>query len=245
MKQDSHRLTLAFSALCAALLHGAVLLMEGRYIPPVVEGSPTISEGMEVELVAGDSPAESMPEPSPIAVQETPTELPVPPEEQPQEPQPEPEPVEPPPIEDAVPLPVEVKPEPTPQKKTAPPRPSSRALAAESGKPPSSAQRATGGEGASAGQVSGNQVSYLFNPRPAYPRESRKAGEQGTVLLNVQLDERGQILNASIQNGSGYPRLDAAALESVRKWRFRPARQGGKTIQSQALIPIRFSLNDA
>jgi protein TonB len=85
-------------------------------------------------------------------------------------------------------------------------------------------------------------ADYLNNPAPRYPTFSRRRGEQGRVLLQVKVDASGQPEQVEIHEGSGHARLDAAALEAVRRWRFIPARQGGKAIAASVLVPILFQL---
>ncbi len=85
-------------------------------------------------------------------------------------------------------------------------------------------------------------AAYLNNPAPAYPRASRRRGEQGRVLLQVRVDARGLPEQVEIHEGSGYARLDAAAREAVQRWRFVPARRGDEAIAASVLVPIRFQM---
>jgi protein TonB len=77
---------------------------------------------------------------------------------------------------------------------------------------------------------------------PVYPIFSRRAGEQGRVVLRVELDERGSVTQASIASSSGLPRLDEAALSAVRQWRCNPASRGGVPVRAVALQPFNFVL---
>ncbi|MEW5967338.1 MAG: energy transducer TonB [Pseudomonadota bacterium] len=85
-------------------------------------------------------------------------------------------------------------------------------------------------------------AAYLDNPRPPYPSVSRRLGEEGEVRLRVQVDPAGLAQQVEIQQGSGYPRLDQAALETVRQWRFVPARQGDQPVAAWVIVPIQFTL---
>src|SRR5690606_14422913 len=51
---------------------------------------------------------------------------------------------------------------------------------------------------------------------PEYPALSRRLGEEGKLMLQVELDESGRISNTRIINSSGYSRLDNAALAAVK-----------------------------
>ena len=88
-------------------------------------------------------------------------------------------------------------------------------------------------------------VNYLNNPAPAYPPLSRRLREQGTVLLRVHVDADGRATEVEVKSSSGSPRLDQAALLTVRQWRFVPGRLGGQAIAAWVLVPVAFSLSQA
>lgn len=77
---------------------------------------------------------------------------------------------------------------------------------------------------------------------PAYPMSSRRMGETGTVVLHVELDERGQVAAAKVSSSSGYLRLDEAALNAIRAWRCKPATRNGEPVRATALQPFKFVL---
>lgn len=85
-------------------------------------------------------------------------------------------------------------------------------------------------------------VSYLNNPAPTYPRFSRRAGEEGRVLLKVLVTAGGNAETVSIAKSSGFKRLDKAAIRAVERWRFVPARKGGEALSAYVLVPVKFSL---
>ena len=86
-------------------------------------------------------------------------------------------------------------------------------------------------------------AAQLRNPGPAYPYLSRKAHEEGVVMLRVRVTTAGRPGEVRIDSSSGFERLDKAALDTVRKWRFVPARQAGNPVEAWVLVPITFSLN--
>lgn len=86
-------------------------------------------------------------------------------------------------------------------------------------------------------------AAYLKNPPPDYPTLSRRVGEQGRVLLRVLVSEQGTPQSVELESGSGYSRLDQAALDAVKKWRFVPARKGSQAISAYVLVPLKFSLD--
>lgn len=85
-------------------------------------------------------------------------------------------------------------------------------------------------------------ADYLDNPAPAYPALSRKLREQGRVLLRVHVDTGGHPAQVALYESSGYARLDERAADTVRRWKFQPARQGGQPVEAWVIIPIQFSL---
>lgn len=87
-------------------------------------------------------------------------------------------------------------------------------------------------------------ASYLQNPAPRYPLAARRAGEQGTVTLKVLVTSEGLPQRVEVERTSGSTRLDTAALEAVRRWRFLPARRGDSAIESWVLVPVVFRLED-
>ncbi len=85
-------------------------------------------------------------------------------------------------------------------------------------------------------------ADYLKNPPPAYPRASRRLGEQGTVIVRVFISSQGLPEKAEVRTSSGFARLDQAALEAVQRWRFVPGRRSGMPEAMWFNIPVRFVL---
>lgn len=85
-------------------------------------------------------------------------------------------------------------------------------------------------------------AAYLNNPAPAYPMQSRRLNEAGRVLLRVQVSETGNALQVQLHQSSGHSRLDQAALDAVKRWRFIPARRGDVAISEWVIVPITFNL---
>jgi len=86
-------------------------------------------------------------------------------------------------------------------------------------------------------------AAYLNNPAPAYPSISRRAGEQGRVLLKVLVSEKGLAETVQLDSSSGYEKLDRAAIEAVKKWSFIPAKRSNQPVSAYVLVPVKFSLN--
>ena len=86
-------------------------------------------------------------------------------------------------------------------------------------------------------------ADYLHNPKPVYPALSRRLNEEGKVLLKVRVSAQGTALDVVVSKSSGFPRLDAAAMDAVGRWRFVPARRGDEPIDSSVVVPIAFALD--
>jgi len=87
-------------------------------------------------------------------------------------------------------------------------------------------------------------ADYLNNPAPIYPSMSRRMGEQGRVVLRVLVSAQGSADEVQVFTSSGYARLDEAAREAVRRWKFVPARRGSEPVQAWVRIPIPFILRE-
>lgn len=87
-------------------------------------------------------------------------------------------------------------------------------------------------------------AGYLKNPAPVYPSASRRLGEEGRVVLRVLVESDGLPGEVTIKTSSGFPRLDRAAEDAVRRWKFVPARQGDEAVRASVLVPIVFNLRD-
>lgn len=86
------------------------------------------------------------------------------------------------------------------------------------------------------------EADYLRNPAPPYPSLARRMGEQGRVVLRVLVTAAGDPEKVELRTGSGSPRLDQSALDTVRRWKFVPARQGDQPVAAWVQIPIVFFL---
>ena len=86
-------------------------------------------------------------------------------------------------------------------------------------------------------------ADYLENSPPGYPLLSRRAGEQGRVILRVLVSADGRAEEVQVQTSSGFRRLDDSARRTVADWRFVPARRGPLAVPAWVLIPISFRLD--
>ncbi|MBM4032391.1 MAG: TonB family protein [Planctomycetes bacterium] len=81
--------------------------------------------------------------------------------------------------------------------------------------------------------------------RAAYPRECHRRGEEGTVVLDVEVAVDGKPGAVTIVASSGNARLDAAAVEALRKAAFAPATRRGRPVASVHRVRWVWRLVDA
>jgi len=89
-----------------------------------------------------------------------------------------------------------------------------------------------------------SEVALLTDPKPAYPPEAFRAGEEGTVTVMASVDAQGDVSGVEIADRSGSRTLDRAALNEVRRWKFTPAMKDGKTVASTIKVPVDYKLAD-
>jgi protein TonB len=84
---------------------------------------------------------------------------------------------------------------------------------------------------------------YRINPPPKYPRIARRRGHQGTVVLEVLVNQEGRVGDLRLLKSSGHPVLDRTAMASVKNWLFEPGLRGDKKVEMWVRVPIKFQLN--
>jgi protein TonB len=85
-------------------------------------------------------------------------------------------------------------------------------------------------------------ADYLHNPPPAYPRMSFRLGEEGTSIVRVLVGADGRAQDARLGQSSGFARLDEAAVETARGWRYVPGRRGGVPEPMWVNVPIKWEI---
>jgi TonB family protein len=81
-----------------------------------------------------------------------------------------------------------------------------------------------------------------FQARPQYPFEMRRAGIGGEVVVDFIVDSEGNVQKAQAIRSSR-TEFEAAAVESVSKWKFKPGRKGGADVLTHMQVPIVFSVD--
>lgn len=232
-ERDAHLPSAWTTAICLAVLtvgiHGATYP-----VVPRAEVMVAIDTGDSVDLEEFEPPPPGPAEPEEEPMEEEIIEeAEIPPLPELQAPLTPPEMTEIIPLEEIRPLPPAVKP-PTPKPEAPKPKPVPRR--------PSAAPSQAAGSGT--GNSNGSGAPTLFTrsgggrfPHPSYPSSARSAKQQGTVRLLVTVEPSGLPGAVSVQISSGFPALDSAARDHVRRrWRW-PSGDVRRFI-----VPVRFVL---
>jgi TonB family protein len=75
---------------------------------------------------------------------------------------------------------------------------------------------------------------------PNYPERARRQNIEGPVVLDALVNEDGTVQRLKVVNGNSD--LAAAAIEAVRRWRFKPYAVKGKAVQFATRITVNFDL---
>lgn len=76
--------------------------------------------------------------------------------------------------------------------------------------------------------------------QPSYPVAAKKAGVQGTVLLEVTVGEDGKVTDIDVLSGRAV--LALAATDAVRKWEYRPYSSKSYLIPKIRRVTVNFEL---
>lgn len=90
------------------------------------------------------------------------------------------------------------------------------------------------------------EARYTHPPYPIYPATSKRLGEKGTVTLKIRTGPAGEVVEMIVLRGSGFQRLDNAALDAVRMARVltRNYPESGPNEWYQATIDFRLDPTD-
>jgi TonB family protein len=166
-------------------------------------------------------PAAPKPEPKPEPVVAKPAPVPVS-----AEPEPKPEPV--------APQPEEAKPEPKPEPVKATP-------------PPTLHEPETVKLAPAPVEMEQPPADPVFKPpvvinriEPAYPKKALKRAAGRTIILKLLISESGRIIRVTVDQGVPVPELEAAAVNAVLRWRYRPATEDGVPVKAWTTAEFNF-----
>jgi len=76
---------------------------------------------------------------------------------------------------------------------------------------------------------------------PKYPKKAKKQHLEGTVRLKILIDPKGNVIEVSAINGDSL--LTSAAIEAVKKWRYKPVTLNGQAVEVETTVDVDFALN--
>jgi TonB family protein len=84
------------------------------------------------------------------------------------------------------------------------------------------------------------QESALEKVRPDYPEEAKEARVAGSVVVELTIDEAGEVIKTRVV--SGHALLRDAAEEAARQWKFKPTTLSGIPVKVIGNITFNFTL---
>ena len=90
--------------------------------------------------------------------------------------------------------------------------------------------------------ISDGGLIPLVRISPRYPRKALLEGREGYVVVELLVDESGNVLSAKIREASPSTVFNAAAIQAVLKWKFKPRVSGGVAVKQRGLTTIEFTL---
>ena len=102
----------------------------------------------------------------------------------------------------------------------------------------------------------GKGISNLFNigdldqqpvarvrQAPTYPYDMRRAGINGTVVVEFIINTEGDVIQTQIVRSS-HREFEMPALQAVQKWKFKPGRKGGRVVNVRASQLLEFNATE-
>src|SRR3546814_19359725 len=84
------------------------------------------------------------------------------------------------------------------------------------------------------------EATVLKRSVPSYPPDAYRAREEGPVVVKARIDALGNASDVEIVSRSGSRILDRAAMNDMRKWKFRPAIKARRTGPSSVQVPVHY-----
>jgi protein TonB len=82
-----------------------------------------------------------------------------------------------------------------------------------------------------------------FQAQPTYPYDMRREAQEGTVVVAFICDSDGNVRDAYAVSSSRRE-FESEAVRAVAKWKFKPGRRGGRSVNTKMSVPIVFNLNN-
>ncbi len=104
----------------------------------------------------------------------------------------------------------------------------------------------TGGASGTPIQTDIGKLVVIYQPDADayYPSFSKRSGEQGEVVVRLIIDETGSVEDIALLKSSTFPRLDRAASEIGRRYRFKPFLVNGSPTRISTNLLIKFNIKN-
>ncbi len=89
--------------------------------------------------------------------------------------------------------------------------------------------------------VADTDAVAVSRPAPRYPPEALRRNIGGSVRVEVTVAADGSVERIALAEGSGNRDLDRAAMEAVRRWKFKPALRNGQPVAATVIVPLEFN----
>jgi protein TonB len=95
------------------------------------------------------------------------------------------------------------------------------------------------------GDMSGySELIPLVRIQPQYPRQALRDGISGQVVFEVTINPDGTVKSARPIKSQPRGVFEAAAMQAILKWKFKPKIEDGKAVETKGIQPIDFKLED-
>jgi TonB family protein len=78
---------------------------------------------------------------------------------------------------------------------------------------------------------------------PEYTDVAKKKKVEGTVVLDIVVDKKGNVVDAKVKKGLGYG-LDESAVAAVKVWLYKPAEKDGQPVPVHMEVTTDFYLHE-
>jgi protein TonB len=89
------------------------------------------------------------------------------------------------------------------------------------------------------GQVQESKI--IRKVLPVYPELAKRARVEATVILEVNVDEEGNVINVRVLRS--HPLLEQAAIDAVKQWKYSPTLLNGEPVPVVATVTVEFKLS--
>ena len=86
--------------------------------------------------------------------------------------------------------------------------------------------------------------SFRYKAEPKYPSEAKRAGKEGTVVLEATIDADGKVKDIKVKEDTVGFGCARAAIQALKASRLDPAKRGGKSVSQRITVKYVFKIED-